>query len=110
VLFACSPGPIPVSSSPRDPSNPGAAEGAESSSTVRASADLATAPKHAEGHGSAGPEAEHAGHAHASEAGHAHDASGSSTTQAWVCPMHPEVTSAEAGVCPKCNMKLVPKK
>jgi hypothetical protein len=27
-----------------------------------------------------------------------------------VCPMHPEVTSTTPGVCPKCNMKLVPKK
>lgn len=26
-----------------------------------------------------------------------------------VCPMHPEVTSKSPGVCPKCNMKLVPK-
>jgi FtsP/CotA-like multicopper oxidase with cupredoxin domain len=27
---------------------------------------------------------------------------------AYVCPMHPEVTSGEAGRCPKCGMKLVP--
>jgi hypothetical protein len=27
----------------------------------------------------------------------------------YVCPMHPEVTSGEPGICPKCNMKLVPK-
>jgi FtsP/CotA-like multicopper oxidase with cupredoxin domain len=26
----------------------------------------------------------------------------------YVCPMHPEVTSAEPGTCPKCGMKLVP--
>jgi len=26
---------------------------------------------------------------------------------AYVCPMHPEVTSAEPGTCPKCGMKLV---
>ena len=25
----------------------------------------------------------------------------------YVCPMHPEVTSAEPGICPKCGMKLV---
>jgi len=26
----------------------------------------------------------------------------------FVCPMHPEVTSAEPSTCPKCGMKLVP--
>jgi FtsP/CotA-like multicopper oxidase with cupredoxin domain len=26
----------------------------------------------------------------------------------YVCPMHPEVTAAEPGICPKCGMKLVP--
>jgi len=30
------------------------------------------------------------------------------TATAYVCPMHPEVTSDEAGTCPKCGMKLVP--
>jgi FtsP/CotA-like multicopper oxidase with cupredoxin domain len=29
------------------------------------------------------------------------------TASAYVCPMHPEVTSAEPGTCPKCGMKLV---
>lgn len=29
------------------------------------------------------------------------------TATAWVCPMHPEVTSAEQGTCPLCGMKLV---
>ena len=24
----------------------------------------------------------------------------------YVCPMHPEVTSDQPGLCPKCNMKL----
>jgi FtsP/CotA-like multicopper oxidase with cupredoxin domain len=28
--------------------------------------------------------------------------------EAYVCPMHPEVTSTEPGTCPKCGMKLVP--
>ena len=28
----------------------------------------------------------------------------------YVCPMHPEVTCNAPGICPKCNMKLVPKK
>jgi FtsP/CotA-like multicopper oxidase with cupredoxin domain len=26
----------------------------------------------------------------------------------YACPMHPEVTSAEPGTCPKCGMRLVP--
>ena len=26
----------------------------------------------------------------------------------YVCPMHPDVTAAEPGTCPKCGMKLVP--
>ncbi len=30
------------------------------------------------------------------------------TASSYVCPMHPEVTSAEPGTCPKCGMKLVP--
>jgi hypothetical protein len=31
------------------------------------------------------------------------------TATAYVCPMHPEVTSPTPGTCPKCNMKLVVK-
>jgi FtsP/CotA-like multicopper oxidase with cupredoxin domain len=30
------------------------------------------------------------------------------TPVSYVCPMHPEVTSAEPGTCPKCGMRLVP--
>jgi len=29
-------------------------------------------------------------------------------TQLWTCPMHPEVLEKEPGLCPICNMKLVP--
>jgi hypothetical protein len=28
----------------------------------------------------------------------------------YTCPHHPEVTSSQPGVCPKCDMKLQPKK
>jgi hypothetical protein len=28
---------------------------------------------------------------------------------AYVCPMHPDVTSASPGSCPRCGMKLVPR-
>ena len=31
-------------------------------------------------------------------------------TQAYTCPMHPEVTAAMPGSCPKCGMDLVEKK
>lgn len=37
-------------------------------------------------------------------------ASPSTGAVVYVCPMHPEVTSTTPGsLCPKCNMKLVPK-
>jgi Cu/Ag efflux protein CusF len=36
-------------------------------------------------------------------------AGGGSSTQTYVCPMHPEVTSNEPGRCPKCKMFLEPK-
>ena len=29
------------------------------------------------------------------------------TADAWTCPMHPEVMSAEQGTCPECGMKLI---
>jgi FtsP/CotA-like multicopper oxidase with cupredoxin domain len=31
-----------------------------------------------------------------------------SQASSYVCPMHPEVTSSEAGTCPQCGMKLIP--
>jgi hypothetical protein len=37
-------------------------------------------------------------------------ADGDAQAVVYVCPMHPEVTSNAPGICPKCNMKLVPKK
>jgi hypothetical protein len=36
-------------------------------------------------------------------------AASSSHTQ-YTCPMHPEVVQDKPGKCPKCGMKLVPKK
>jgi FtsP/CotA-like multicopper oxidase with cupredoxin domain len=35
---------------------------------------------------------------------------GAVSAAGYVCPMHPEVTSQQAGKCPKCGMKLVPVK
>lgn len=51
------------------------------------------AESHDHDHGSAAP---------AAEQGHAHEASA-----LYVCPMHPEVTSAAPGTCSKCGMALV---
>ena len=51
----------------------------------------------------------HAGHGMAARNGSAPAATRPATTQAaYVCPMHPEVTSAQPGKCPQCGMNLVP--
>ncbi|MFZ5894601.1 MAG: heavy metal-binding domain-containing protein [Myxococcota bacterium] len=117
LLGACSAGPIPVSHSPGDPASPAAPEG---TNPLIASA---AAPKHAadpapseHDHG----EHEHGAHDHGAmpapmPSAPAPAANGTTPPAAaegvtYVCPMHPEVTSNAPGVCPKCGMKLVPKK
>jgi hypothetical protein len=100
VSVACSPAPIPVSRSLRDPSNPSAAEGALPASSEAAVA--ASMTSHAEqpgtdphpGHGPAGAGAADAG----------------SVAITYTCPMHPQITSPTPGQCPICGMNLVPKK
>ncbi len=53
--------------------------------------------------------AEHAGHgAHAGAP--AGDAGAAPLGGSFTCPMHPEIVRPSAGRCPKCGMKLVPKK
>jgi hypothetical protein len=110
ALTGCSPAPMPVSQSSRDPSSPTAPEGV--TPTVAASAAPATpAPSH-EGHEHHGQSkapatSGHEGHDHA---GTPSSADAGSQATAYVCPMHPEVTSSAPALCPKCNMKLVPKK
>ena len=107
LVGACSPGPMPVSQSLRDPSSPAAPEG---TTPVVASA-AAPGPSSSDAHG-------HAHHAHGNHAaGHAHHAEsaaagaeGDPQGTVYVCPMDPEVVSNAPGLCPKCNMKLVPKK
>jgi len=53
-----------------------------------------------DGHGTPSPPADpHAGH----------DTASSTEQAVYTCPMHPEVTSATPGTCPKCGMQLVKK-
>ncbi len=94
LLFvaACSPAAPAVSQAAGDPSNPKAAEGKDPLAlAVAAKAPLPAPAAHVEHEG-------HEGHDHGS------------ASAAYVCPMHPEVTSDAPGLCPKCNMKLVPSK
>lgn len=52
-----------------------------------------------------------AGEGEDAHAGHAHEmAAPDAGAQKYTCPMHPEIVQDHPGVCPKCNMKLVPKK
>lgn len=108
VLGACSPSPLPISRSSSDPSSPSAPPGISPLLATVASVPVPPA--------SPGPAAEHHEHhdhdAHAASAVHAdHDSPSGTDGVVYVCPMHPEVTSTKAGeLCPKCNMKLVPKK
>lgn len=96
--LACSVGPSPVSRASNDPSNPAAAEG---------SAELRVAAAEVPAAGSADEHAGHAGHAGHADARHG---DGGTAEVVYECPMHPEVTAKAPGLCPKCNMKLVPKK
>lgn len=101
TLAGCSPAPMPVSQSSKDPSSPSAPEGMPPLSAANAA--------------SPAPAATSTGHDHSAHSGHGGGATpaGDAGTEAvvYVCPMHPEVTSTTPGsVCPKCNMKLVPKK
>lgn len=123
---ACSPAPMPISQSSRDPSSPLAPEGA--SPLAAAHASPAPAAAKSGGHEHDSHEHDHHGHhGHAHGQGHdhaepasagAHDghgpgagADGGTQGTVYVCPMHPEVTSTTPGaLCPKCNMKLEPKK
>lgn len=105
LVGACSPGPMPVSQSPRDPSSPAAPEG---TTPVVASA-AAPGPSSSDAHAHHAHGNHAAGHAHHAEPAAA-GAEGDPQGTVYVCPMDPEVTSNAPGICPKCNMKLVPKK
>ena len=105
---ACSPGPVPISQSPRDPSNPSATEGVEPSAAPKDPTPSGAPAQPA-------PTKEHAHHDH-NGLGTADPVHRPATTDAgsasavYACPMHPDVTSPVPGRCPKCGMNLVPRK
>lgn len=60
---------------------------------------------------------EHAHHDQGADAAHDHGAKAPASAgeqpaaaAVFTCPMHPEIVRKEAGSCPICGMKLVPKK
>ncbi|GEM_PF-765494 len=113
LIVACSPAPMPISRSSTDPSSPNAPEGVTPEVTTPPLAAPAARDSHAHHH-----HHHHHHHEHGAPAdgqgSEAHDAKAGAEDGGapivHVCPMHPEVTSNGPGICPKCNMKLVPKK
>ena len=107
LLGACSPAPMPISRSSSDPSSPWAPDGVSPLVATSARGPVLFAP-------TAQDHEPHDHAAHAARAGQADPAAstnGGTEGVVYVCPMHPEGTSTKPGdLCPKCNMKLVPKK
>ena len=123
LLIACSPGPAPSSQSPKDPSSAAAPEGMSPALAVAgttpppaAAEPIVVAPTQP---AASEHDHQHHGHSHPATAkalpptqpsAAASQAPVAAGAAVYVCPMHPEVTSPEPGVCPECNMKLVLKK
>lgn len=123
ALGGCTPAPAPVATDAHDPSNPSAPEGAPQ---AIGSAPTASADPAARGTQGLGAH-DHGAHGHGTE-GQAPrpTASGDASVDAgiglgssradggaeklYACPMHPSMMSRSEGLCPICNMKLVPKR
>lgn len=110
ALGACGPGPLPEPRGANDPSDPSAAEGANPVPRADASPLDPASPRggHADpaGHGApTAPAHDHPGHGEP-----ARDAPAAGDGTPYVCPMHPDVTASAPGACPRCRMKLVPKR
>jgi len=113
---ACGGSPPPRSAA-LDPSNANGPESAPLSVSLLAT-DAVASSEGESAHRETGGE-EHAKHNHAAAHEHAthgsspapqEKADGSENVAVYTCPMHPEVKSSGPGRCPKCGMKLVPKK
>jgi hypothetical protein len=111
AINSCSPGPAPVATSLRDPSNPAAPEGASPLSSASPPAEAPEgdhAHHHDPMHGApSAPDA--AGATGLTGAGEEAPSPGPKSAL-YVCPMHPAVTSPSPARCSKCGMNLVPKK
>jgi len=118
VLVGCGSG-VPPRSPALDPSDANGPESPPFSGLHAALWDRAEDEVVNGGPSSAEGSEQHAGHGHgtgnaepmrASPPPAAVQAGSSDQSVTYTCPMHPEVTSAQPGKCPKCGMNLVPKK
>ncbi len=103
------PKPPPLPGREHPASADAAAAPVREASSVLSQPDLVSSPDNAANAAGPSPDPSHA----AGHAGHSDAPSKQAETKlaaaAYVCPMHPEVTSNEIGKCPKCGMKLVEK-
>jgi hypothetical protein len=111
TLAACG-SSLPPRSAALDPANPDAPE----SPLVTGTADTDAKGGMPEPAESGHEAAQHAGHNHGGASAEPPGTSQAAQSPApagaviYTCPMHPEVTSPAPGRCPKCGMKLVPRK